>query len=958
MRYGTALRNVIPSLVYTFFLGFGSLSALAQRPVARITAAINNAERTQIAGSRSPRALAADDAGAVPAGTKLQGMTLVFSRTAAQEADLQALLAAQQDPASPLYHQWLTPDQFAARFGVSDTDIAKTEAWLQQQGFTVDRVSRSKDRIVFSGEARQVASAFSSPLHYYKSNGETHFAPSEEISVPTALSGLVKDVTDLSNFRPRPHMRQSRSAQPVASPNFTSSQGQGAHFLTPGDVTTIYDVKAAYNAGYTGTGQSIAVMGQSAIVLSDIEKFQTAAGLPIKDPTLTLVPNTGTSAIVTGDESESDLDLEYSGGIAKGATIYFVYTGNNSNSNGVFDSITYAVDTQLAPVISVSYGLCETELSASSYSSLNGTLAQAAAQGQTVVTSSGDDGSTSCNDATTLTATQRQALAVSFPASSQYVTALGGTEFTDAAVATTNTTYWQTASGSDVISSALSYMPEVVWNDDSASGLSAGGGGVSSLSPRPTWQTGVTGIPSGNFRLVPDISLSSSPQNAGYLYCSSDSTLTANNTPINGSCSNGFRDANNVYLTVAGGTSFAAPIFAGMLAIINQKQNSTGQGNINSALYTLASNTANYASAFHDITSGTNACTAGATLCSTAGASAYAATTGYDQATGLGSVDLFNLLNLWPASTTSPTAPTLASSITTVSAASNTVTSGTNDVITITVASGSSTVTSVPAGTLTITVDGATQTSTLALSSTGTATYTFSSTTSGAHVIKAVYSGSSVYAASSAAATVTVGTAGSGTGTFALAATAISVTAGGSGNSTVTVTPARGYTGTVTFNVTSSATLSNACYTLNDAPVTGTTAVTSSLTVFTSSTACATSASVRGSGMRKFASTGVSRLKNQNVPASPSKGTDVAIAGMLCLGFLGWRSRRLRLYVALCLVTAVGLGLSGCGSSSSNTPATATTTNAAKGSYTLTITGTDTATGTITATTSATLTIN
>jgi len=953
MRYGTALRNVIPSLLYTFFLGFGSLSALAQRPVARITAEINNGERTPIAGSRSPQALKTDDAGAVPAGTKLQGMTLVFSRTAAQEADLQALLAAQQDPTSALYHQWLTPDQFAARFGISDTDIAKTEAWLQQQGFTVDRVSRSKDRVVFSGEAQQVASAFSSPLRYYKSNGETHFAPSEEISVPTALSGLVKDVTDLSNFRPRPHMRLNRSAQPVATPNFTSGQ-TSAHFLTPGDISTIYDVKAAYNAGFTGIGQAIAVMGQSAILLSDIEKFQSAAGLPIKDPTLTLVPNTGTSAIITGDQAESDLDLEYSGGIAKGATIYFVYTGNSTNNNGVFDSISYAVDTQLAPVISVSYGLCETELSPSSYSSLNSTLAQAAAQGQTVVVSSGDDGSTSCNDATTLTTTQRQALAVSFPASSQYVTALGGTEFTDAAVAPTNTTYWQAASGSDVISSALSYMPEVVWNDDSATnGLSAGGGGVSSLSPRPTWQTGVTGIPSGNFRLVPDISLSSSPQNAGYLYCSSDTSVN-----VNGSCSNGFRDVNNTTLTVAGGTSFAAPIFAGMLAIINQKQNSTGQGNINPTLYTLASNAANYASAFHDITAGTNACTAGATLCSAAGASAYAATTGYDQATGLGSIDLFNLLNLWPASSTSPSAPTLASSITTVSAASNTVTSGVNDIITITVASGSSTVTSVPAGTLTITVDGATQTSTLALSSAGTATYTFSSTTSGAHVIKATYSGSSVYAASSAAATVTVGAAGSGTGNFTLAATAISVAAGSSGNSTVTVTPTRGYTGTVTFNVTTSASISNACYTLADAPVTGTTSVTSTLTVFTSSTACAASASVRGSGMRKFASTGVSRLKNQNVPASPSKGTDVAIAGMLCLGFLGWRSRKLRLYVALCLVTAVGFGISGCGSSSSNTPATATTTNAAKGSYTLTITGTDTATGTITAITSATLTIN
>ncbi|ADV82201.1 protease pro-enzyme activation domain-containing protein [Terriglobus saanensis] len=944
MRYGTTLRNVIPSLFCTFFLGFGSLSALAQKPVARITAEISNEQRTPIAGSRSPHALAADDAGAVPAGTKLEGMTLIFSRTTAQEADLQALLAAQQDPTSPIYHQWLTVDQFAARFGVTDADIAKTTAWLQAQGFTVDRVSRSKDRIVFSGEAQQVASAFS-PLRYYKSDGEKRYAPSADISIPTALSGIVKDVANLSNFRARPHVRLNHS-QAVASPNFTSSQ-TSSHYLTPGDITTIYDVKAAYNAGYTGTGQSIAIMGQSAVVVSDIEKFQTAAGLPIKDPTLTLVPNTGSSTVYTGDESESDLDLEYSGGIAKGATIFFVYTGSSSN-NGVFDSIAYAVDTQLATILSVSYGLCETELSASNFSSYNGVLEQAAAQGQTVIVSSGDDGSTSCNDATTLTTAQRQALVVSFPASSQYVTALGGTEFTAAAVATTNTTYWQAASGSDVISSALSYMPEMVWNDDSAAnGLSSGGGGVSSMAPRPTWQTGVTGIPSGNFRLVPDISLTSSASNAGYLYCSSDTTVG-----ITGSCSNGFRDANSVYLTVAGGTSFAAPVFAGMLAIINQKLNSTGQGNIDPTLYTLASNAANYASAFHDITVGTNACTAG--TCSTAGASAYAATTGYDQATGLGSIDLYNLLTLWP---TNAATATLAATTTTVSAASNTVASGVSDVITITVASGSSTVTTVPAGTLTITVDGTTTTKTLALSTAGTATYTFSSTIAGAHVIKAVYSGSAIYAASTGTATVTVGAAGSGTGSFTLGATAVNLTAGNSGTSTVTVTPAGGYTGTVAFNVTVSGSLSNACYTLNNAAITSTTAVTSALTIYTSSTACATVSSVSGSGMRKITSTGVSRLESNSLPASPSNKADIAVAGMLCLGLFGWRSRKLRLYVVLSLVTAIGFGISGCGSSGSNSTTTATT-NATKGSYTLTITGTDSATSTITATTTTTLTIN
>jgi subtilase family serine protease len=115
------------------------------------------------------------------------------------------------------------------------------------------------------------------------------------------------------------------------------------------------------------------------------------------------------------------------------------------------------------------------------------------------------------------------------------------------------------------------HIPEQVWNDDlSSSGLSSGGSGVSTLTARPSWQTGVTGIPSGSFRLVPDISLDASPNNAGYLICSSDSTATG----ITGSCSNGFRDSSDVYLTVAGGTSFDAPIFSSMLAIVNQKLNS------------------------------------------------------------------------------------------------------------------------------------------------------------------------------------------------------------------------------------------------------------------------------------------------------------------------------------------------------------------------------------------------
>jgi subtilase family serine protease len=719
-----------------------AISSAAQQPAARITTVVDDAERTTIHGTHPVVARTEDDAGRVPLASKLRGLSIAFSRTPAQEADLHALLTAQQDPSSPLYHQWLTPDDFGARFGLGDSDIAKVQSWLEKHGFTVESVSRSKNRISFSGTVEQVEAAFGTEMHYYKVNGETHFAPSRDVSVPAALSSVVETVTNLSTFRPKSHI-SSRGPRRAISPDFTSNQS-GNHFLTPNDVATIYDINPAHKAGYNGAGQSIAVVGQSAIVLSDIEHFQTAAGFAVKDPTLVLVPNTGTATVRSGDESESDLDLEYTSTIANGATIYFVYVGSNANNN-VFDSIQFAVTNRTAPIISVSYGLCETALGSSGYSSLNPVLAQAASQGQSVIVASGDSGSTDCYGEAGLTTAQQQAIAVDFPASSQYVTAMGGTEFPAADVASTNTTYWQAASGSDLVSSALSYIPEQVWNDDSTAGLSSGGGGVSTLTSRPSWQTGVPGIPSGTFRFVPDISLTSSPNNAGYLFCSSDTSIG-----VTGSCTNGFRDSNNVNLTVAGGTSFAAPIFAGMLAVINDKLNSTGQGVINSTLYTLAANSATYASAFHDITSGGNQCTAGTSICSTAGASEYPATPGYDEASGLGSVDLFNLMTAWPGSSSS-----LVPSKTSLSAATMTPAAGASDAITVTVASASTSSTATPTGTLTVNVDGTLQTSSLALVS-GSATYNFSSTTSGAHVIAATYSGDSTYASSTGSLTVTV----------------------------------------------------------------------------------------------------------------------------------------------------------------------------------------------------------
>ena len=916
----------------------------------RITQEIDSRSTEVLPGTMKPGVTAQDDIGGVEAGRRLNGITMYFKPTARQKAALDTLVQAQQTPGSAYYHKWLTPSEYAGRFGLSDSDLAKIESWLVAQGFTIGRVSNSHTSISFSGTAAQTESAFRTEIHEYQIDGKRHFANATRISVPSALAGVILSVRNLDDFRPKPYVK-FKTREMTTKSNFTSSSS-GNHYLTPKDIATIYDINSAYDASYTGTGQSIAVVGQSEIDISDIEDFQSAAGLTVKDPTLVLVPDSGSAAVSSGDEAESDLDLEYSGGIAKGATIYLVYVGDNSNYS-VWDSIGYSVDEDIAPIVSVSYGACETELSSSDYATLDAIMEQGASQGQSIIAAAGDDGSTACNGVSGLTTTEQDALAVNYPASSAYVTGLGGTEFPAADVDASNTTYWDSASGSDLISSALSYIPEEVWNvDSSADGLSSGGGGTSTLTARPSWQTGVTGIDSGSYRLVPDISLDSSPNNAGYLYCSSDSTATS----ITSSCSNGFRDSSDEYLTVAGGTSFAAPIFAGMLAIIGQKENSTGLGLINSTLYTLAASSTTYASAFHDITSGTNECTAGSSYCSSASESEYAATTGYDEASGLGSIDLYNLLRVWPTTSSS----SLDASTTTLSAASSAPTSGASDVITITVAPGSSSITATPTGTLTIVVDGTTETSALELSS-GSATYTFSSTTSGAHVITATYSGDATFAASSGSVTVTVAASStSSSGSFSLSASSITVLQGSSATSTITVTSVDSLAATVdlTLSTTSTSITDYGCYDVSDVALTADATKTTTLTIYTSESACTSTSSVKSARRHSFAKAGTrsGALQQRN----PTLYNLLPVSAMALAGFLlpGVRRRQTKLWGALSSIVLVGLlSLStGCGSTSTST-STSTSKEVATGTYTLTVDGTDAADSSIAASTTFTLTV-
>jgi subtilase family serine protease len=907
----------------------------AQPPQGRIPDGIENGTRSVLRGTRPPLAKLGKDVGSVPPETALQSMSIVFNRSAAQEAALQALIAAQQNPASSYYHQWLTPDEFGARFGMADGDLAKAEAWLQEQGFAIDGVSRSRDRITFSGTAGQVETAFGSALHYYRIDGETHFAPSADVSLPAALASVVRDVANLSTMRLKPRLRKPK-------PRFTSSQ-TGHTFLTPKDVATIYDITPAYSAGLSGAGQAIAVVGQTSVSVTDMENFQKAAGLSVQDPILVLVPNTGNVAEFPGDESESDLDLEYSGAMAPGAKILFIYTGDSPNS-GVFDSITYAIDNDLAPIISDSYGICESALTTANYSQLNGKLAQGAAQGQSIIVPSGDNGSPDCQGTNSLSTAKQQALAVDFPASSQFVTAMGGSEFPASVVCNTNCSsppaqYWQAANGTDVLSSALSSgvpFPEQVWNDDAAASggnpanLSASGGGISALTARPSWQTGVPGIPSGSFRLVPDISLTASPNNAGFLYCSSDPSLN-----ITGSCSNGFRDASSTALTVAGGTSFDAPIFAGLVALINQRQKSSGQGVVSSTLYNLASNSTTYSSAFHDITSGNNNCsTAGSTVCSGSALTQYSAGTGYDMATGLGSIDFNHLLTAWPAGSTH------TASTTALSAATNAPIVGTGDTITIDVtpSTGSGT----PTGTVNLFVDSASPATTLTLTN-SSATYNFVSSAGGAHVIRAIYSGDSTFATSTATLVI-------GNQSFRVTASNPTISTGSAGQSTLTIEPQGGYTGSISWTVTSAPAFTNGCFSVPNTTVPSSSNVTAILTLNTSSGACGGSAMLRD---RK--STVLAEGEGRSKSPWHRAPVGLALGGLLFGGVFAGRPRKLRGALLLLFLAALAFTMPACGGGSSNNNSSPK--NVAAGTYTLTVIGKDTSLSTISSSAQTSVTV-
>ncbi|MFZ0760092.1 MAG: hypothetical protein WAM69_09100, partial [Candidatus Sulfotelmatobacter sp.] len=506
------------------------------------------------------------------------------------------------------------------------------------------------------------------------------------------------------------------------------------NFLAPGDIATIYDINPLYNAStpINGAGQKLAIMGQTDIYLADLTDFRSGFNLPAFTCT------TGTTGLITGcpsptylgyillgtdpgspslgDLFESDLDLEWAGAIAPDAQIIFI---NAETTDGVFDALTYAIDNETAPVISMSYGICEAEAE-----SMETELQQGNSEGITIMNSAGDTGSAACDYSPPGTSSSgvypnlpyqaaEYGLAVNYPASSPEVTGVGGTSIP---AADYTSAYWGASNGTTGGSALATLVgQEVSWNDDEAfyeycegnpsnsfctdggppavSGwvpitnpetaqediwISSGGGGVSNCYgetpddvcengfPRPTWQQAITipdlTSPQSTYRFVPDVSLLASPNYPGFILCTPQEEISGNSTTS--TCSpggtTGITNAVDDF-SLVGGTSASSPIFAAIVSLLNQYLASNGLGNINPTLYTLAASPSN--GAFHQIISGNNNvyCQTGTpsgapsdVICPSTGVIGFSASnydstggTGYNLATGLGSVDANALALAW-----------------------------------------------------------------------------------------------------------------------------------------------------------------------------------------------------------------------------------------------------------------------------------------------------------------------
>ncbi len=697
----------IDSLV-TVGLFAACAAAFAQAPE-RIAQSVNLARLQVLADHHPLWANAHDDAGVAPADLQLNQLELVLKRSPEQERAFQQLLADQQNPASPNFHHWLTPQQVGERYGLSDHDLAALRAWLESQGLNVNWVAPGRDFIGFGGSTADVARAFHTQMHYYNVAGKRRLSVASDPMIPAALAPAIAAVRGLYDIQDRP-------AHLVSQEQSTEFSEGGNRFLAPGDFATIYDLPA----NLSGAGVTIGIVGWSFVDFTDLDHFRQFTGSSFADPS-EVVPaafggvNPGTpytapqscSNCMSG-QSEATLDVTRAGSVAQDANLLLVASSPSGANDGIGAAAQYLIQTTPVPaqIVNISFSDCESDAGPSGVSYWDHLFEQAAAEGISVFVSSGDSGAAGCDVSFATPPASPGAISPNYLCASSYATCVGGTDFNDA---TNADEYWSGANGSR-LGSALSYIPEGAWNEpltpSSTTQAAASGGGVSNYIAIPSWQKGTVGVPAANAgRYTPDLAFSASCREA-YFGC-----LAA----AGGSC---VEDASGNYTFVTFcGTSTAAPGMAGIAALLDQAMGGQAQGDLNPRFYAMQSATP---SVFHDITlasSGVSGCSLTVpSLCNNSmaapgglngGQAGYLVGTGYDEVTGLGSLDVRAWIEGFSASqpaTSNPQNPSFnvtGTPVTVISGAS----SGNTSTITVTPLAGftgtvilAANITSKPAG--------------------------------------------------------------------------------------------------------------------------------------------------------------------------------------------------------------------------------------------------------------------
>jgi len=603
----------------------------AVQPHPQITRDIIEWDRTVLHGNVHPRIAERAPIGMVDRSKPMERMILSLKLAPESKARLETLLSEQQDPASPNYHRWLTPKQFGERFGPAPADLAAVKGWLVSQGFTVDEIAASGMTITFSSpDVDTVERAFRTSIMQFDLDGHHRQGNTTDPSIPTALVGVVHGIVSLHNI-PRPahnfgvrRLSAEDSAAVVARHSTdwkgTANATSGV-YLSPTDWAIIYNANASYTGNGNGTGVVIGIVGRTNPGTANWATFRSTLGLPVNTPTI-IINGTNPGDLGAGEDGEADLDAEWSGGVAPGATVKFVTSKSTSTTDGVDLSAQYIVNNNLADVMSTSFGQCESSMGSTENAFYNNLWSQAASQGITSCVSTGDSGAAGCASGSATTGSGKSG--VNGLASTPYNVAVGATQLS------TSSGYWTSAGA------PTGYIPETPWNESGVvsggSGLWSTSSGASSTYAKPSWQVCV-GVPTTSHRYLPDVSLDGSDMffgNYGMLVYSQGAMATT------------------------GGTSAASPSFAGVMALVVQKYGR--QGNANTKLYQLGN--AQYSgtgtAVFHDITSGNN---------NVPGLTGFSATTGWDEVTGLGTPDVTALVGNWSGSAvTTPTITTQPSS--------------------------------------------------------------------------------------------------------------------------------------------------------------------------------------------------------------------------------------------------------------------------------------------------------